>query len=102
MSSPLSIAIGGGDHRTNAAVLLITPTRISVGGELGGPSNVLPFGMKQKKKCSYKFVLYSKKQKRELVLLDTNSNINNPHQSHADVCLLFSPLTFTDIRNGTA
>lgn len=42
VSSPLSIANGGGDHRTKAAVLLITPTRISVGGALGGPSNVLP------------------------------------------------------------
>lgn len=56
MSSPFSIAIGGGDHRTNAAVLLITPTRISVGGELGGPSNVLPFEYKTTKIRYYKFL----------------------------------------------
>lgn len=33
---------GGGDHRTNAAVLFMTPVRTSIGGEDGGPSSVLP------------------------------------------------------------
>lgn len=53
MSSPLSIATGGGDHLTKAAVVLITPTRISVGGLDGGPSNVLPI-----KKYQNHFVIY--------------------------------------------
>lgn len=48
VSSPLSMAAGGADHRTKAAVVFITPTRISVGGELGGPSNVLPVEQREK------------------------------------------------------
>lgn len=42
VSSPFIMFVGGGDHLTYAAVLLITPVRTSIGGEDGGPSNVLP------------------------------------------------------------
>lgn len=41
VSSPFKLFEGGGDHRTYAAVLFITPTRTSVGGEDGTPSIVL-------------------------------------------------------------
>lgn len=41
VSSPFKLFDGGGDHRTYAAVLFITPTRTSVGGDDGIPSIVL-------------------------------------------------------------
>lgn len=41
VSSPFKLFDGGGDHRTYAAVLFITPTLTSVGGEDGTPSIVL-------------------------------------------------------------
>lgn len=50
------MATGGGDHRTKAAVLFITPTRISVGGELGGPSSVLPIDFYGLNECKFQTI----------------------------------------------
>ena len=48
VSSPFKLFDGGGDHLTYAAVLLITPTRTSVGGDDGMPSIVLAVYHKKK------------------------------------------------------